>query len=98
MILHTVNKSPVGPTLASCLRFMADNDALVLLEDGVYAATPGWGDKLSALIDAGHPVYAIKIDVDARGLSERLLEGVQVIEYGGFVDLCTNYQVVKSWF
>lgn len=97
-ILHTVNKSPISPVLDSCLRFAGEHDALVLLEDGVYTATPAWRAKLDELINAGKPVYAIKIDVAARGLANRLIEGVQVIEYDGFVDLCANYDLVKSWF
>ncbi|MEX2487904.1 MAG: sulfurtransferase complex subunit TusB [Pseudomonadales bacterium] len=97
-ILHTFNKSPISPVLDSCLRFTGEDDALVLLEDGVYTATAAWGVKLDELIDAGVPVYVIKIDVDARGLANRLIEDVQVIEYDGFVDLCANYEVVKSWF
>lgn len=98
MILHTVNKSPAAYSLDSCLRFLDKEDALLLLEDGVYVATAASRDKLADLIDAGIPVYAIKIDVDARGLADRLVEGVQMIDYAGFVDLCTNYKVVKSWF
>ena len=41
-MLHIVNKSPSQTaTLASCLRLALDGQALLLIEDGVYAATRG---------------------------------------------------------
>ncbi len=99
MILHTVNASPARGGLDICLRYVDEDDALVLLEDGVYAATAGaWRHRLDTLIDGGTPVYAIKADVDARGLTDRLIQGVQVVDYRGFVNLCANYKSVKSWF
>lgn len=99
MILHTVNKSPAMPVLANCLRFLADEDALLLLEDGVYGAIHGDNNNsVATAIDAGIAVYAIEADITARGLGGRLIEGVQLIDYAGFVDLCANHSSVKNWF
>ena len=43
-MLHIVNHSPLSSrNLASCLRFALPGDALLLIEDGVYAATTGSG-------------------------------------------------------
>ena len=40
--LNIVNKSPFDRnSLASCVRTMSDGDAILLIEDGVYAATAG---------------------------------------------------------
>jgi tRNA 2-thiouridine synthesizing protein B len=95
MILHTINKSPLRHrSLQSCLQFCAGQDGVLLLEDGVYAAMRG--------VDCGldsrpGPVYAIAADVDARGLAGRLRDDVVVVDYAGFVDLCTRYEVVKNW-
>lgn len=95
MILHTVNKSPLRyGSLASCLQFVAEGDALLLLEDGVYAAMRGADCGLAS---RSGPVYAIAADVAARGLAGRLREGVEMIDYRGFVNLCTRYEVVKNW-
>ena len=97
-LLHTVNKSPfTGSTLDNCLSRMSPGSALLLLEDGVYAAlAPG----AHAAKLAGHaPVYALGPDLAARGLADKaLVEGVQVVDYDGFVDLCTQYSAVQSWF
>lgn len=95
MILHTVNKSPLQDhSLGSCLQFMAPNDGVVLLEDGVYAAIGNVDFGLSA---AAGPVYALDSDISARGLAARIRDGIRVIGYEEFVTLCTEYDVVKSW-
>ncbi|XOV88565.1 MAG: sulfurtransferase complex subunit TusB [Pseudomonadota bacterium] len=95
VILHTVNKSPgMSGALAACLRFRLPGDALLLLEDGVYAAldTPD-----SCLRDYPDTVYALSADVIARGLNAGLLPGVSLVDYPGFVTLCTQYDSVKNW-
>jgi tRNA 2-thiouridine synthesizing protein B len=44
-------------------------------------------------------IYALKPDLEARGIaSEELLEGVQEIDYEGFVDLVVHYPLSHSWF
>lgn len=95
MILHTINKSPfASPAVSSCLRFAAPDDAIVLLEDGVYAAA---GQTGSPLHDCGLAIFAIRADVNARGLASRLDTGIKVIDYPEFVNLCTRYDIVKNW-
>ncbi|MEX0941613.1 MAG: sulfurtransferase complex subunit TusB [Pseudomonadales bacterium] len=95
MILHTVNKSPLRESsLGSCLQFMAQADAIVLLEDGVYAAIKNVDFGLGA---ASGRVYALESDIKARGLDARLRDDIKVIGYEDFVTLCTEYDVVKSW-
>ena len=42
---------------------------------------------------AQHPVYALGADLQARGVA-RLVEGVQVIGYDGFVELVEQHDVV----
>lgn len=96
MILHTVNKSPFRTDcLRNCLRFIGDGDAVLLLEDGVYGASQGVETGLDARPDL--PVYAIAADVAARGLADRIRDRVRVIDYDGFVELCTQYAIVKNW-
>ncbi|MGK7345567.1 MAG: sulfurtransferase complex subunit TusB [Candidatus Nitrospinota bacterium M3_3B_026] len=87
-MLHTVNKSPfTNDTLDECVRFAAEGSPILLLEDGVYAALAGSSfEARMREILKNHEVYAIRADVKARGL-ERLIDGVKVIGYDGFVDL-----------
>ena len=95
MILHTVNKSPTrSNTLSMCLQFIAASDAIVLLEDGVYGAMD---TQQSLIASTTHPVYVIAADVKARGIGDRLHTRVTVIDYLRFVELCTHYDVVKTW-
>jgi tRNA 2-thiouridine synthesizing protein B len=98
-MLHIVNKSPAQTSsLASCLRLAKDGQALLLTEDGIYAATvngataSGLGAALKRL-----QVYALQPDVEARGMAGKLAEGVRTIDYGGFVDLVAEHPNNQSW-
>jgi tRNA 2-thiouridine synthesizing protein B len=42
-------------------------------------------------------VYALKADLEARGMADRVLEGVNLVDYGGFVDLVTEHTTCQSW-
>jgi len=98
--LYTVNKSPFErPALETCLRLAKPGGAVLLIEDGVYAALKGTAK--SALIDANQgdmKFYVLDSDLEARGLAEKpLIDGVETVDYGGFVDLVCKYDSVHSW-
>jgi tRNA 2-thiouridine synthesizing protein B len=98
-MLHIVNKSPLERNaLDTCLATAQAGGALLLIEDGVYAATQGnaAAGKLTQAMSQ-IKVYALKPDLDARGMSDRALEGVNWVDYGGFVDLVTEHAVCQSW-
>ena len=99
-MLHTVNKSPFdGTALDSCLRLARPGSAVLLIEDGVYAAIKGT-DASARLQQAMKQisVYALGPDLKARGMEEaRVVDGVRVIDYGGFVDLAVEHPAVQSW-
>ena len=94
-MLYTINKSPLMfGNLMSVLRIAPAGDPILLYEDGVYAAVKGAAsEELVAQAVADHPLYALKADLDARGLVS-LADGVQVIDYDGFVELVEQHQVV----
>ena len=99
-MLHTVNKSPFERnTLQSCLRLAKPGSAILLIEDGVYAALSGTavsGEIAERLGDFSF--YVLGPDIAARGLGESpLIEGVQVVDYGGFVDLVTEHEATNAW-
>jgi tRNA 2-thiouridine synthesizing protein B len=98
--LHTVNKSPFDrTTLESCLRLVTKGDAVLLLEDGVYGAMAGTAK--SAMVEKAMndvSVYVLGPDLKARGVDEgRLIAGVKVVGYDGFVDLTTDNDAVSAW-
>lgn len=98
--LHTVNKSPLERnSLASCLRFARPGSALLLIEDGVYAGITGCA--AADLLAKAHPqvkLYALEPDLKARGFdSTRVLEGIELIDYDGFVELSVTHDTVQAW-
>ena len=98
-MLHTVNKSPFDHnTLETCLRFARQGSAVLLIEDGVYAAlreTAVSKQVQDALKRVS--IYALKSDLEARGMQNRLMDGIQLVDYGGFVDLVVEHNSVQSW-
>jgi len=97
-MLNIVNKSPAERNaLESCLR-VAQGGAILLIEDAVYAATRGNAAE-TTLREAlsRFKVYALTPDLDARGMGDRLMEGVTGVDYGGFVDLVAEHKTCQSW-
>ena len=98
-MLHIVNKSPFQTTtLDTCLRMAQPGHALLLIEDAVYAATVGSAAEARARqACASLKVYALQPDMDARGVTGKLIDGVTPVDYAGFVDLTVNYSTSHSW-
>lgn len=99
-MLHTVNKSPFERTsLQSCLRVAADGSSVLLIEDGVYAAMSDTESaNLVAQATKRLSIYALGPDLKARGIDEtRLAAGIQLVDYGGFVDLAAEHDTVQAW-
>jgi tRNA 2-thiouridine synthesizing protein B len=42
-------------------------------------------------------IYAMGPDMEARGMAGRVLDGVKLVDYGGFVDLVTEHSTCQSW-
>jgi tRNA 2-thiouridine synthesizing protein B len=98
-MLHTVNKSPFDHnTLETCLKFAQRGSSLLLIEDGVYAATKDTAvSKQVQEALKSVSIYALKADVEARGMQNRVMDGVRLVDYGGFVDLVVEHNAVQSW-
>ncbi|MGL6162099.1 sulfurtransferase complex subunit TusB [Microbulbifer sp.] len=92
MTLHIVSKSPYSSSaLTDCIGSFAEGDALLLIEDGVYALSGPASEKIAV-----SPVYCLEADTDARGLS--IPENIQAIDDARWVSLCTEHNPVVSWF
>ncbi|GAA5523657.1 protein TusB [Microbulbifer aestuariivivens] len=96
MALHIVNQSPYrSSALNDCLAAMAGGDALLLIEDAVYAAgmTP-------AALPMEKPIpaetYCLKADAKARGVS--VSEKIPQIDDDHWVTLCVQHTPIVSWF
>jgi tRNA 2-thiouridine synthesizing protein B len=98
-MLHTVNKSPFdNGTLRTCLKYARQGSAVLLIEDGVYAATKGTAVANEVQQAMGSvSIYALRPDVEARGMQNRVMDGVRLVDYEGFVDLVVEHSAVQSW-
>ncbi|MGD9786558.1 MAG: sulfurtransferase complex subunit TusB [Sulfuricellaceae bacterium] len=98
-MLHIINKSPFeNSTLDSCLRIAKSGGAVLLIEDAVFAATKGSAaeSKIKQAM-AGMKVYALQPDLAARGVADRVIDGVTLVDYAGFVDLVAENPKLQSW-
>ena len=98
-MLHIINKSPLERnTLDSCLAAAQPGAALLLIEDGVYAATRGNAaePKLRAASERME-IYVLTPDLEARGMAQVIAEGVKPVDYAGFVDLVVQHKNCQSW-
>jgi tRNA 2-thiouridine synthesizing protein B len=98
-MLHTVNKSPFERnTLKSCLACVKPGSAVLLIEDGVYAALAGtaFTDMVRQAMTQVS-VYVLGPDIEARGVAKRVIDGVKVIDYAGFVDLVVEHPSTQAW-
>ena len=98
-MLHTVNKSPFdNGTLRCCLKFARQGSAVLLIEDGVYAAARDTAVAKDVQAAMGSvAIYALRPDVEARGMQDRVMDGVRLVDYEGFVDLVVEHSAVQSW-
>ncbi len=99
-MLHLVNKSPFERNaLDSCLRLATSGDAVLLLEDGVYAALAK-GALAETVAGQMQEIsfHVLGPDVAARGLKDKpMIEGISVVDYDGFVDLVAEHAATQSW-
>ena len=99
-MLHIVNKSPFEKTsFRSCLNHAKAGDSILMIEDAAVGAIKesSFSNKLiSALADK--EVYVLGGDLAARGIDQsRMIDGIEVVDYAGFVDLTVNNETTQSW-
>ena len=97
--LHIVNKSPFEKSsFDSCMFHVLEGSAVLLFEDGIYAATSGTAAAEKVKSAPGVKFYVLGPDLKARGLSEeRVTDGVEIVDYARFVDLAEEHDKVVSW-
>lgn len=98
-MLHIVNQSPgEGHSLASCLRAAREGHSLLLIEDGVYAATSPCA-PVCGLQEAARrlKVYVLQPDLEARGMAQKRIADATPIDYAGFVELVAEHPTNQTW-
>jgi tRNA 2-thiouridine synthesizing protein B len=98
--LHTVNKSPFEKnSLEKAIKFSLPGAAILLIEDAVYGAVKGTeAESMVKGAMADKKVYALKSDLMARAVKEdRVIDGIELVDYAGFVDLVEANDKVQAW-
>ncbi len=98
-ILHTISKSPFqNQSLSSCVAHASSGDAILMIEDAVYGAVSGTAAAAQLAEGENISIYALGPDLSARGLGEaKLAEGINIVDYDGFVELAVEYDKTQSW-
>jgi tRNA 2-thiouridine synthesizing protein B len=108
--LHIISRSPAeSRTLEQCLTRAGEGDAVLLIEDGVYAADGSAAEGMLRAAAGRMMLYVLLPDLEARGLeipglpvrAERdplAAPAFQPVDYRGFVALTTSHQPIVSWF
>jgi len=99
-MLHIVNKSPFERnSMSACIRMAKEGSSVLLIEDGIYASMKN--TSVSPMVTGamkGVKFYVLGPDFDARGMKQsNLVDGMSVVDYGGFVDLVTEHDNLQSW-
>lgn len=97
-LLHIVNKSPFErDSLELAIAYAQDGSSILMIEDAVYGAMQNTTAS-STVADCSAPVYVLGNDLKARGISEdKVIEGINVIDYAGFVKLTTELDQTQAW-
>ncbi|ANN25311.1 TPA: sulfurtransferase complex subunit TusB [Vibrio vulnificus] len=90
-MLHLIKSSHA---LEEALLLCTASDAIVLLEEAVYAATSV--HPLQSLLPK-QGVYVLHGDVLARGLESRLSTNVAIVDYHQLVDLTVEHSPCLTW-
>ncbi|MCG8314607.1 MAG: sulfurtransferase complex subunit TusB [Pseudomonadales bacterium] len=99
---HIVHKDPHQSTaFEHCVKTISANDAIVLIENGVYSLlNKHWIDTFKQL-DSANTCYVLTPDIEARGLLNKVkslnIQPIKFIDYREFVELCAQHQRTASW-
>lgn len=99
-MLHVVNKSPFEKNcLESCARLSQAGSCILLIEDGVYGAlVDGEASEVIQTCLKDRKVCVLGEDLQARGIeSGKIVNGIEVVDYAGFVKLAVEHPKVQSW-
>jgi sulfur relay protein TusB/DsrH len=86
IVLNTNDRDILDNAMSAEADLLLMQDATLFCNSG-RKDTSGFGDR---------KVYALKVDLEKRGLSDRMEQGVELVDYDGMVDLLfSEYAVVN---
>jgi len=82
--------------LQSCLRYISQDDEILLLQDAVFAGLREniWSKTIKV---SGVKIYLLKEDLLARGIVDKVDECFEVVDYAGFVSLSVQHEAQMKW-
>ena len=86
IVINTNDQNALKQALNVEADLLLIQDAVLFLNKGRYDA-PNFGSK---------KVHALGVDVEKRGLSDRLVSGVKLVDYDGMVDLLLSGATVVN--
>ncbi|SFN44369.1 tRNA 2-thiouridine synthesizing protein B [Izhakiella capsodis] len=95
-MLHTLRHSPFQCDFSALLRMLMPGDDLLMLQDGVIAALPSTM-AFQALQTSGVTLFALRVDLEARGLVAQISNKVSVVDYNKFVALTVKNPHQMAW-
>lgn len=95
-MLHTLRHSPWQCDIEGLLRMLGEGDDVLLIQDGVLAAIEG-SRFVEILNNAPITVFALKDDIDARGLTGQISAKIDAVSYTDFVNLTVKHTTQMSW-
>ncbi len=96
-MLHLIAENRLPQAIADRI---AAGDDVMLQAGAIWAAFEGHEDspRLNELMGRGCRIYALRDLLAAAGIGEdRLLQGVQAIDYAAFVELTVKNPVIQTW-
>ena len=96
-MLHLITYAPIDLAL---FQRIAQGDDVIFLENAVFCINQGHHltVELEKLIANQVSLFVLSEELETRGLDiNRLVSGVQVINYADFVQLTEKNTVIKSW-
>ena len=96
-LLYQIKRSPyISRDLEHILPVAREGSHIMLYQDAVLAAAVTEENRLwlQRLTDVGVTVHALREDLSARGVT-RVLEGIDVTDYAGWIDLVDQLQPVS---
>ncbi|WP_299016779.1 sulfurtransferase complex subunit TusB [uncultured Photobacterium sp.] len=96
-MLHTISTSPFQTqALQRCLRYISQDDEILLVQDAVIAGIEKntWCESIK---DSGVKIYLLAADIAARGLSGKVNDAFEVIDFEGFVALTVKHETQMKW-
>lgn len=95
-MLHIISQSPFATTL---LDRIDAGDAVIFIENAVHCLYRDgrMGDVLAEKLPLAR-MYVLADDLEARGIVlQKLVPGINAVDYRGFVELTLENAVIQSW-